>query len=358
MAELFGTSLNKTEILERVGDIAQLCDARKMTCTEGRSTGVQSIEVKTGSGLSFTVLPSRGLDISRASYNGIPLAWQSAIGETSPFSYQPENYEWLRSFFGGLLTTCGMTYSAHPCEDNDEQLGLHGRVSNIPAEDVNVNKTWDGDEYLITICGRVRETKVFGDNLILERKIETSLGSRKIQISDSIENVGFRESPLMMLYHINIGWPVVSHLSRLVAPVLHTKFLDGNARREPDQWDKLISPQKDYAERVYLHELAPASDGMVNLALVNEEKNIGVRLSYLKNEFPYFIEWKMMGQGEYVVGIEPGNITGHRAHMRKEGTLEFIKPGEKRNFTLEIGVIDEKKSIKKVVGQIKSVKLS
>jgi len=108
MAELFGTTLSRAEILARVGDISQICDARRMTLSEGRASGVETVEVYTGSGLRFTVVPSRGMDISHASFRGIPLAWRSSVGETSPFLFQPEGYEWLRSFFGGLLTTCGM----------------------------------------------------------------------------------------------------------------------------------------------------------------------------------------------------------------------------------------------------------
>jgi len=269
MADLYGISMKKSEILERVGDISQLCDARKIEYTDGRASGVQAVEVTTGSGLVFTVLPSRCLDISRFSFNGIPIAWQSAVGETSPFFYQPEGLEWLHGFFGGLLTTCGMTYSSHPCEDKGEQLGLHGRAANIPAGDVNVSKNWDGDDYRIRISGRVREVGVYCDNLILNRTIETALGSRSIFIRDIIENAGFRESPLMMLYHINPGWPVVSENSRLIAQVAKSTPFDDFARSEPDQWASFLPPQKDYHERVYIHEMTPDKNGMVKLALVN-----------------------------------------------------------------------------------------
>ena len=85
--------------------------------------------------------------------------------------------------------------------------------------------------------------------------------------------------------------------------------------------------------------MTPDKNGMVNLALVNETNKIGVYMKYPKKEFPYFIQWKMMGQGEYVVGIEPGNITGNRAAMRADGTLEFIKPGAERTFSIELGVL-------------------
>ncbi|MCD6308562.1 MAG: aldose 1-epimerase family protein [Candidatus Latescibacteria bacterium] len=355
MAEIFGSSMTKSELLERVGDIAQVCDARMMRFTDGRAEGVRAVEVTTGSGLSFTALPSRSLDISRALFNGMPLSWYSAVGETSPFFYQPDGLEWLRGFFGGLLTTCGISHSSHPCEDEGEQLGLHGRVANIPAEDVSISKTWDGDEYRIGISGRIREVSVYGHNLILTRTIETFLGAHSLTITDSIENAGFRESPVMMLYHINPGWPVLSGDSRIIAPVKSARGFDPLAESERDLWATFLPPQKDYEQRVYIHDMVPDDTGTVSLCLVNEQREIGVYLKYPKAEFPWFVEWKQLGRGEYVVGIEPGNITGGRAQMRKEGTLEFIRPGAVRRFSLEIGVlsgIGEIRAFEKNIGEV------
>ncbi len=340
MADLFGSKISKAGILERVGDISQICDARQVTFSDGRSSGVKAVEVTTGSGLAFTVLPSRGLDISKTAYNGMPISWRSSTGETSPYFYNPKNYEWLGTFFGGLLTTCGLTYNCHPCSDEGKELGLHGRISNTPAGEVCVLKEWAGDEYVIKISGKVRETSVFGDNLVLHRAITTSLGSRKLVIKDKIVNIGFRKSPLMMLYHVNAGWPVVSEHSRLISPTRVAVPRDGDARIEAEKYASFPPPQKDFAERVYFLDNMANANGMVNLGIVNEKLNIGLFVKYPKSEFPYFIEWKQTGQGEYVVGLEPANSTGrNRAEMRRDGTLEFIEPGQERQFTLELGVI-------------------
>lgn len=340
MYNLFGASVDKKRLLPRIGDISQVCDIRRMMYTEGKSSGVQVVDVSTGSGLEFTLLPSRALDISSASYRGVPFSWRSPTGVTSPFLYHPDGNEWLRSFFGGLLTTCGMTHASHPCVDDGESLGLHGRVSNIPAEDVSIRRGWDGDDYRMAVSGRIREAKVFGGNLALTRTVETSLGARSITIRDRIENSGFRPSPLMMLYHVNIGWPVVSEDARLVSPTIRVVPFDDRARSEPDGWSSFVPPQHGYEERCYIHDLRPDKEGNILLGIVNPQLEIGVYLRYPHSEFPHFVEWKMMGEGEYVVGIEPGNITGNRADMRRDGSLEFIEPGAERQFTLEIGVLD------------------
>ncbi len=358
MADLFGSKMSKHEILERVGDISQICEARQMTFNDGRSAGVKAIDVTTGSGLAFTVLPSRGLDISTTTFNGMPISWRSSTGETSPYFFHPQDYEWLGTFFGGLLTTCGLTYNCHPCVDESQELGLHGRVSNTPAEEVCVLKEWAGDEYVIKISGKVRETSVFGDNLVLHRTVTTSIGSRKLVIKDIVRNLGFRKSPLMMLYHVNAGWPVVSENSRLISPTCKAVPRDDAAMIEAEKYASFPPPQKDFAERVYFLDNIANENGMVNLGIVNDKLNIGLFMKYPKSEFPYFIEWKQTGQGEYVVGLEPANSTGqNRAEMRRDGTLEFIEPGKERMFTLELGVLsgaddihDLKERVSKVSG--------
>ncbi len=353
MAEIFSKTLTKDSILERVGDIAQICDARLMSFQDGRAEGVKTVEVTTGSGLSFTLVPSRNLDISRASFNGMSLAWQSAVGESSPAFYQPEGMEWLKNFFGGLLTTCGISYSSHPCEDEGESLGLHGRIANVPAQDLAIRKSWDGDDYRISVTGTMREVSVFGHNLVLERTVETSLGAKSLKITDLISNAGFRPSPVMMLYHINPGWPVMSEDSRLYASVSSSSYFDERAEKEADQWDRFSAPEADYAERCYLHSMRPGKDGIVKLCLVNEKLNIGVFEKYPAAEFPYFVQWKMMGRGEYVVGLEPGNITGNRAAMREDGSLEILEPGATRRFSIELGVLSGKDDVESFISEIR-----
>ena len=62
-------------------------------------------------------------------------------------------------------------------------------------------------------------------------------------------------------------------------------------------------------------------------------------LSFDKKELPFFTEWKMMGKGEYVLGLEPGNCTPDgRDVMRKEGKLAFLKPGEEKSQTITIKI--------------------
>jgi hypothetical protein len=170
---IFGKQITKKEIFKRVGDISQICDIRLSSLKGGVETGVNIADVKTGSGLNFTVILDRGMDIGDANYNGIPLAWMSPTGYVHPSFFEQDGFGWLRSFFGGLLTTCGLTYAGAPCVDEGKALGLHGRISNIPAKNISINKYWQKDDYIMEITGEIREVSVFGEKKV--KKVDLSI---------------------------------------------------------------------------------------------------------------------------------------------------------------------------------------
>ena len=134
MIKLYGREYNRKKLLRHVGDISQIAGVKYYELSDGMQKGVSAVDFRTGSGFNFTVLPSRGMDISYAEYKGIPLSYRSWTGDVAPEFFEPEGLGWLRGFYGGLLTTCGLTYVGEPCKDGEEELGLHGRVSYIPAK--------------------------------------------------------------------------------------------------------------------------------------------------------------------------------------------------------------------------------
>lgn len=344
MPRLFGKVYSKDELLTRVGDISQIGGVRLCTLGDGMERGVRAADFRTGSGLDFTVLIDRGLDISSAFFQGWPLAWRSATGDTSPAYFEEHGLGWLRSFYGGLLVTCGLTYAGAPSIDEGKTLGLHGRVSNTPASNVLADGIWDGDDYIMWVQGKVREAAVFGENIELRRKISSKLGEAKIWISDKVTNLGYQVTEHMILYHINIGFPAIDEGGKLIAPVKNSLPRDADAEIEKELYADLPAPTPGFRERVYYLDMAEDSAGFVNAALVNrglhDGRGFGVYVRYLKNQLPKFSEWKMMGEGTYVLGMEPANcwVEG-RAKERERGTLQFLQPGETREYELEIGVL-------------------
>ena len=159
MAQYVAREWSKKELLSYVGDPHQLAGAQISTLNDGKAEGVKVININTGSGLNFSLLPGRGMDISHAFFKGKSLSFLSGTGITSPAYYEESGLKWLRSFFGGLLTTCGISYSGAPSVDQGEALGLHGRISNTAAEDICIKQGWDGDEYKISVRGMMREAR-------------------------------------------------------------------------------------------------------------------------------------------------------------------------------------------------------
>lgn len=345
MASIYGQEYTRRELMKKVGDISQLSGARRCTLESGWSRGVNAVDVKTGGGLSFTVLPDRGMDIAWADYKGIAISFLSKTGVVSPAYFEPTGNGFLRGFFSGLLTTCGLTYMGAACEDEGKALGLHGRASNTPAEDVCVSNEWHGDDFVMKVCGRIRESAVFGENMTLKREIETKLGENRLIIRDCVENCGFDSQPLMLLYHCNFGYPLLDMGSRLILPAgTATKARDAEAEKGLDHYDQFEEPTHGYSEQVFYHDFTPQADGTVIVKLFNKnlgESGFGIYIKYNKSQLPYFVEWKQMGEGDYVVGLEPATwYPEGRSEARKRGELEFLEPGDSKKVEIEIGVME------------------
>lgn len=359
MAQVFGKDYSKEELMRLIGGISQVAGMKKYELLDGKGRGVRAVDIWTGTGFCFTVILDRGMDISQASHCGKSLCWRSSIGEVHPHFFEPEGMGWLRSFLGGLLTTCGLTYCGAPCEDEGEKLGLHGRVSHTPAEEVSIEKKWEGDDYELSVSGLLRESVVFGENIVLTRKIRTRLGESRLWIYDLVENEGYERTPFMILYHINGGFPVVSEKSRLISPTLEAVPRDEEAEKGKEDYDRFTSPIPGFKEKCYYHKMKEDEAGLVHCALINENlqgDGFGFYVKYRKEQLPRFIEWKMMGEGTYVVGMEPANcLVEGRDKLREKGILEFLEPGEKKEFELEIGVLSGKEAIDRFKAEVKAI---
>jgi hypothetical protein len=331
--------------LKFIGDVSQVADARQSRLVAGWAQGVSAVDVVTGGGLNFSILPDRGMDLAWASYKGIPFSFISKTGVVSPAFYESAGTGFLRSFTAGLLTTCGLTHIGPPCCDNGKALGLHGRISHIPAEDVSVYKEWEGDEFVMRVRGKMREGAYFSEQLTLTRTVTAVLGEKKLYLHDVVENAGCREAPFMLLYHCNFGHPLVSEDTRLYHTPAKIVPRDEAAKPGFDTCETFETPVPGYAEQVFFYDMEPQNDTAFS-CLYNEGLGVGAYLSYRKSQLPCFTEWKHMGEGEYVVGMEPGtNPPIGRAAARERGELTLLQPGERRVFDIEIGIVDGKSEL-------------
>lgn len=355
MSDLFN---NKREMSRHVGDFSQLFGVRDLTLNGGRAQGVRALEVNNGHGLSMTVLPDRAMDIAWLSYRSVNLSYITHAGIVAPAYFQENGLNFLRSFTAGFLTTCGLRNVGSPCEDNGESFGLHGNIAHVPAEEVSANVNWPDESPEIVLRGKLRDARLFGQHLLLERTITCPVGSAGFQISDRIENMGFSPEPLMLLYHFNLGYPLLDAESELLLPVQETRARDAQAEPGIIECCRFQPPTPGYSEQVFFHDLHTDAHGQTCTALINSKLGLGVSFRYSKALLPNLTEWKMMGEGDYVLGIEPcNNFVNGRVAARQAGELDILQPGEVRHYTIDIAFHEgdaELQQLRQTIGQLGS----
>jgi hypothetical protein len=339
MTDLYQRKWNRSNLAPYVGSFDQVAGIKPLEATDGIERGSRVFEFWTGSGLEFHVLADRALDISSCRYKGMSLAWRSSVGDAHPAFYDASGTAWLRSFQGGMLVTCGLDTFGKPNRVGEQEFGLHGRISNTPARAVNYSTAWEGDQYRLEISGEVRQTSVFGENLVMHRRITTAMGSNRIRIEDVVTNEGFNTQRHMILYHVNSGFPFLSEKARLKFNVRNTTPFDENSRLGLEDWMVFQPPTPGFQEQNFVHEPVPDANGWAAAELENPELKLGLRVAFDTSTLPYLNEWKMMGEGLYVVGIEPINCTvGRVGHPAREAPS--LEAGESRAYAVEIEVIE------------------
>ena len=347
MPSLHGQEYTRQELLRRVGRLEQVAGVRLVTLDDGVERGTRVLEFRTGTGFAFDVHVDRAFDVGRCEHAGRPLAWQSAVGFAGPWFYEPEGLGWLRSFGGGLLTTCGLDHALFMAEDTAEQYhyppkpteryGLHGRVSSRPARLAGYGERWDGDDCVFWARGEVLQASVFGEQLLLERTVEARVGESRLTIHDEVVNVGHDPTPHMLLYHVNVGWPVVDEGSELLVPAT---AVEPRGDHPVEGYTALEPPAPAFVEQVFEHELAAEADGAVPVAIVNRALGLGAYEVFRRDQLPHHFVWRMLGEGTYVVGIEPStNRTAGRLDAHERGELIELAPGERRSYDLELGAL-------------------
>ena len=325
MAEVFGLPVEAA--LQRVGALAQVARVESFVETDGPARGTRRLRVANGGGLEFDVHPDRCLDIGAATYDGVPLAWLSSTGIGSPALYEPEGRGWLRTFGGGLLTTCGLDSFGPPADDEDGVVGMHGRIGATPAHLTGAEATSER----ITVSGTVRQTAVFAENLLLSRRITSEVGSSSFTVEDTVTNEGSGASPHMVLYHVNLGWPLLDDGAVVDIPHTTVRPRDPDAEEGFGQQYDIGAPVRGFREQVYVHEAGPTRYASVT------NKRRGLRFTLRFSEtLPALFEWKMTATQHYVLGLEPANTPeiGGRAAARAAGLLPRLEPGESVTYRL------------------------
>jgi hypothetical protein len=322
----------------------------------GPGRGNRIAWINTGSGLRCKVVIDRAMDIMDACYNQYGLAWISHPGSTTPYHSAHSGMEWLRSFGGGLLTTCGLSHVGGPESDEYGDRGLHGRVSNLPAELVSIGQPdIPQGKMEMSITGITRETSVFGPSLEIRRTISAKMGQPLINIRDEVRNAGNQPVPHMLLYHCNFGWPLVDEGTEIHwSGEWHSRGGAGDNKifREGHDFHRCLPPQADHSgtgEACAFIQPGADAGGTCHCGLYNPKLNLAVMIRFNKQELPWLCNWQHWGRGEYVTALEPAtNPPAGQKQARERGDLIQLEPGEARSYHLELEVYQDPAKIREL----------
>jgi galactose mutarotase-like enzyme len=244
-----------------------------------------------------------------------------------------------------------------PEQDEYGERGIHGRISNIPAEiESIIQPNPMGGNLDFSITGRMRETTVFGPSLELKRIISGTLGQPTIRIHDEVVNRANTPAPHMLLYHFNFGWPLVDEGTKLIWEgdwQAREGGINGGIFREGYDFKTCPAPITEHlgtGEAVAFIDATPDDSGWCQAGLHNARLGLAVALRFQKSQLPWLTNWQHWGKGEYVTGIEPGTHPPiGQAKAREAQSLLFLKPGETRTYDVEFDVLQNQTQINQFV---------
>ncbi len=350
MAKLFGKNLSRADLLRRIGNVNQIGGIREYTYNSGRAAGTRAIEINTGV-LSLEIMVDRCLDISHGSYLGIPFGYFSKSGIRHPAYYSkidPTGFQ--DNFYAGVLSTCGLHNIGPASHAEGRDYQLHGIAGNIPAEKISVKETWDGDDLIFSVEGEIHHSSFYQEDLIIHRRISARLGDSFCRIDDRVENLDFAPSTCLMLYHAQFGFPFLSENTKLLtSPVEKSVARPGVPEAETARCGVFAPPKDGQEEYCFYHTLKPGADGLAGAALFNPdlgEDGLGVFVKYDTKTLPRMVQWKMLRSREYVCGLEPTSASLENRSAEELAALA-LRPLEKREFHLQIGVLPGEAALKK-----------
>jgi galactose mutarotase-like enzyme len=234
-------------------------------------------------------------------------------------------------------------------------LPLHGAIANKPARKVSIEVT----ETEIILRGEVDETMLFGPALSLNCEIRTHFNSGALTINDTVTNTGKNPTEHELLYHVNYGTPLLEKGSKFMAPIKEIAPRDSRAAEGAKDFDRYDEPKAGFVEQVYFMDLA-AKRGVRNTVamLRNAQGDKASVLRFKLKDFPCFSLWKNTAAIEdgYVTGLEPStSYPNARNFERNKGRVLMLKGGESRSTSLSVEILETKKAIRAVEGEIRSI---
>ncbi|MDD6995707.1 MAG: DUF4432 family protein [Candidatus Borkfalkiaceae bacterium] len=296
----------------KISNFVQVCSLRRYTLTEGSEKGLDILDCDNGK-IRFLLNVSKALDIAQLWHEGQNMSFLSKNGLTG------REIPFLNRFEGGMLYTCGLDSVG-----SREGFELHGSHHNTPARVIKAECNEEG----ITVEAEISATALFGKNLLFKRKVFTAVGSGEVQITDTLENRGYIEENYCLLYHVNVGYPMLDAGAKIVANVKNATARTPWAKENECSMYEMNDAKPCQEETCYFLDMTTPT-----VSLINEKIGKMFTLSWSNDMLPHFVEWKSMASGDYALGLEPCTTK-----LDDYFTYNSIKAGEKKVFSLSIQI--------------------
>ncbi len=374
--KVFNSEYARRTLEPLVGSRRQLGGVDLITFGDGHARNTRGLDIRTGSGLRFQVLPDRGFDIGFAEFAGTGLTWLPPKGLAGPWFYEGDHddYAWLRVGLGGLFNTAGLVSMGTPQTVSTAQYGFtqrlaarygtHDRIAITPAERFNYGERWDGDRLIIWAEGTVRQDIAYGENLTMSRTYEAEAGTSTVTIRDEVCNEGFFPTPHQILYHFNLGFPFLRWPGQVIArpdgPVGDLSFSTASGVvRSPDRWQYITEPEPNFTHEGFTLPFESDGDEVITVAVATGTgtDRLAVFLRTRRAQLPCYVLWRMMRQGLYAYGLEPCNSPfGTTDELLEQGWPLMLEPGERRIYELEFGVVAGHEAVEALASSITEIR--
>ena len=296
----------------RISNLMQLASIRRYELTEGAERGLRVLDCDNGR-LRFLLNESKALDVMQMYHKGENVSFVSKNGFTA------REIAFENRFEGGMLYTCGLDSVGAR-----EGYLLHGTHHLTPARVTRAEVNEEG----ILIEAEIRETALFGKNLVFRRRVFSRIGSDELEISDTLENRGTREEEYCLLYHVNVGYPMLDAGAELIDDAEEVIPRTPWAAEHIGLRRAIGADVANQEEMCYFLRLKTPS-----VSLRNSKINKTFTLKWSQETLPCFVEWKSMASGDYALGLEPSTteLDGRFAYRS-------LKRGEKRQFFLRMSI--------------------
>ena len=296
----------------KISNRAQIASIQRYTISEGSEKGLDVIDCNSGR-LRFLINVSKACDIMQLYHDGENMSFVSKNGFTK------REIGFLNRFEGGMLYTCGLDSVG-----GREGYELHGTLHNTSARITRAEVTDDE----VVLEALIRNSALFGKNLVLKRKIFSAIGGDTLHVEDTLVNEGYADEKYCLLYHFNVGYPMLDAGAKIVADVESYLPRTPWAKQNEATMYEISDPVVCEEECCYFLEL-----NKPEISLENKKNGKRFTLSYSKDTLPCFVEWKSMASGDYALGLEP-------CTTKLDDYFEYrtIKPDEKIKFSLSISV--------------------